>query len=57
MKDGYRELNTKYLAVSYFKEEFHNSFRVFKHKGKPFFGRYTKVIELTFKGRTLIIEF
>ena len=52
-----RQINTKYLVISYFKEEFGNSFRIFKHKGRPFFGRYTKVIEMTFRGRTLVIEF
>ena len=57
MLDKYREINTKYLVIRLFKEEFYNSFRVFKHKGEPFFSRYSKVIEITFRGRTLIIEF
>ena len=57
MLENYREINTKYLVVRLFKEEFYNSFRIFKHEGRPFWGRYTKVIEMTFRGRTLIIEF
>lgn len=52
-----KQMITKYLIITYYEEEFYNSFRIFKHKGRPFFARYTKVIEMTFRGRTLIIEF
>lgn len=51
------EIKTKYLNITYFKEEYQNSFRIFKHKRSKFFSRYSKVIELTIKNRTLVIEF
>tara|TARA_R110002167_G_scaffold243070_1_gene448636 strand:- start:2554 stop:2727 length:174 start_codon:yes stop_codon:yes gene_type:complete len=57
MIDNLKTINTKYLVVTYFEEEFYNSFRIFKHKDSDFFSRYSKVIEITFRNRTLIIEF
>jgi hypothetical protein len=32
-------------------------FRMFKHKGSPFFKRFSKVIEITLWGRRLVLEF
>lgn len=53
-----KEKEFKYLVVSWGRDDdtrFY--FTVFKHKNRPFFGRYTKVIELCFYGRRLILEF
>jgi hypothetical protein len=57
MLENYKELKTKYLNISTFKEEYFNSFRMFKHENRPFFSRYSKVLEITFKGRTIVFEF
>ena len=52
-----KEISFKYLNITFQKEEYPNTFRVFKHSGSPFFSRFSKVIEITISNKTLIIEF
>lgn len=48
----------KYLVISYGRDDDDPMyFRIFKHKGSPFFERFSKVIEVTLYGRRLILEF
>jgi len=53
-----KEKTFKYLCISWGRDDdTPYYFRVYKSDTSPFFSRYSKVIEITFYGRRLILEF
>ena len=48
----------KYLVISWGRDDDDPMyFKAWKHDGSPFFSRYSKVIDLTFYGIRLVLEF
>jgi hypothetical protein len=48
----------RYLVISWGRDDNDsNYFKAWKFKGRPFFARYTKVIDMCVRGRRLVLEF